>query len=71
MHASRRLRLFFLLLSGAWLPVTITCQPRDAVIDIIPADGTIVVDQPADYYVVDNGGWPWFDFSFWHDHPSD
>jgi hypothetical protein len=69
MHGLRRLRLLGLLVSGAWLPLTVTCQPMDAVIDIV-RDGSVVIDAPADYYVVDDGP-HWFDFSFWHDEYND
>jgi hypothetical protein len=70
MHVSRRLKLLGLLVSGAWLPLTVTCQPMDAVIDIVGNGGSLIVAGPSDYYVVDDGP-HWFDFGFWHDEYDD
>jgi hypothetical protein len=63
-------KLLVMLLSGAWLPVTVTCRPGaiDAVVETIAAP--VVVEDVVynDGYCYDCGGGYGFDIVFDHHH---
>ncbi len=64
-------RWWTLVLWGAWLPVVVTCQPLDVLVDVFSDDGVLVVDGPRDYYVVDDWRNDDVGFDFWFDHWDD
>lgn len=61
-------RWLTLILGGAWLPVVVTCQPLDILVDVFSDGGVFVVDGTRDYYVVEECCGDDFGFDFWFDH---
>ncbi len=65
-------KLLALLVSSAWLPATITCDPGDlnAVVRVAGVPSDVIVVDGYDYY---DGccGWGDFHFGWWDDHHDD
>ena len=75
MKRTLKLRVMGLLLAGAWLPVSITCNPaRGQAIRVFGNDryyGEIIIEEDCDDCWADewgfDGWWDGFHFDFWYD----